>query len=186
MSEPDLVLSGERAALGPMSRDLAERYARWMNDLDTGRTLGYFGVATMASEEAYVDAAVKEMSGRRPTAAHFTIYDLADGEPVGTCALMRIEWPEGTARFGIVVGERERRNRGLGTEATRLTLVWAFARLGLHNVMLEVLATNAAAIRAYERAGFRPVGVRRGSAWAGGERLDELLMDAVPVDLPQT
>jgi diamine N-acetyltransferase len=180
MDAPDLVLIGERAALGPLRRDLAALYARWVNDVDTGRTLGYAGVATPASEEAYVDAAVMDMGGAHPRAAHFTIYDLADREPVGTCALMGIEWPAGTARLGIVIGEPERRGRGLGTEATRLTLVWGFTRIGLHNVLLQVLATNTAAIRAYERAGFRPVGTRRGAAWAGGRRVDELLMDAVP------
>ncbi len=58
--------------------------------------------------------------------------------------------------------------------------MWAFTRIGLHNVLLQVLATNTAAIRAYERAGFRRVGTRRGAAWAGGGRVDELLMDAVP------
>ena len=61
--------------------------------------------------------------------------------------------------FGILVGQR--RGRGLGTEATRLTLDWAFHVLGLHNVMLEVLPANAPAIRAYEAAGFRRIGVRR-------------------------
>src|SRR6188472_1208322 len=95
MDPPDLVLTGERAALGPLRRDLAARYARWVNDVDTGRTLGFAGVATPASEEAYVDEAVKDMGGAHPRAAHFTIYDLADGEPVGTCGLMGIEWPAG-------------------------------------------------------------------------------------------
>lgn len=180
MGEPDLVLCGERAALGPLRRDLAETYARWVNDLETGTTLGFPGLATPASEETWVDEALREMGGHRPTAAHFTIYDRADDAPVGTCGLMGIDWPAGTARLGIVIGERDRRGRGLGTEATRLTLVWAFTRIGLHNVLLQVLPTNTAGIRAYERAGFRPVGTRRGAAWAGGRRQDELLMDAVP------
>jgi diamine N-acetyltransferase len=181
MAGPDLVLKGERAALGPLRRDLAERYARWVNDLETGRTLGFRGLQTPAAEEAYADEATKESSGENPTAAHFTVYDLQDGEPVGTASLMGIRWPSGTARFGIVLGQR--RGRGLGTEATRLTLIWGFRRLNLANVMLEVLETNVAAVRAYEKAGFRRVGVRRGAFVGGGERQDELLMDAVPGDV---
>jgi diamine N-acetyltransferase len=46
-----------------------------------------------------------------------------------------------------------------------------------------VLPTNIGAIRAYEKAGFRHVGVRRGGVVALGERCDEIYMDAVPADL---
>ena len=68
---------------------------------------------------------------------------------------------------------------GLGTDATRLTLDWAFNMLGLHNVMLTVLPTNTAAIRTYEKAGFKRIGVRRDSLSVMGRRGDEVLMDAV-------
>jgi RimJ/RimL family protein N-acetyltransferase len=58
-------------------------------------------------------------------------------------------------------------------------LDWGFTVLGLHNVVLEVMVWNERAIRAYERAGFRRVGVRRGAQVSMGERCDELLMDAI-------
>jgi diamine N-acetyltransferase len=96
---------------------------------------------------------------------------------VGTTSLMRIDWRLSRAEFGIALGER--RGTGLGTEATRLTLDWAFNMLGLHNVMLTVLPTNAAAIRAYEKAGFERIGPRRDALSVMGRRGDELLMDAV-------
>jgi len=103
--------------------------------------------------------------------------DGADGAPVGTTGLMTIDWRQSRATFGISIGER--RGTGLGTDATRLTLDWAFNMLGLHNVMLTVLPTNTAAIRAYEKAGFRRIGVRRDSLSVLGHRGDEVLMDAV-------
>jgi diamine N-acetyltransferase len=116
--------------------------------------------------------------GESAEQASFTIYALSDGAPVGTSSLMGIDWRLRRATFGILFGER--RGQGLGTEATRLTLDWAFHMLGLHNVILSVLPTNVGAIRAYERAGFRRVGTRRGAVLSLGERCDELLMDAVP------
>jgi hypothetical protein len=39
MPEPDHVLAGERVALGPLRKDLAETYACWINDLDVRRGL---------------------------------------------------------------------------------------------------------------------------------------------------
>ena len=73
----------------------------------------------------------------------------------------------------------DRRGTGLGTETTRLTLDWAFNMLGLHNVILTVLPTNAGALRAYEKAGFQVIGRRRAAVLSLGARYDEILMDAV-------
>ena len=64
----------------------------------------------------------------------------------------------------------------------RLTIDWGFHVLGLQNVLLEALAWNEAAIRAYEKAGFRRIGVRRQAAMSRGRREDVILMDAIPAD----
>ncbi|MFI2486857.1 GNAT family N-acetyltransferase [Promicromonospora kroppenstedtii] len=44
----------------------------------------------------------------------------------------------------------------------------------------KVLANNTAAIRAYEKAGFRTVGTRRRTGSWLGQPADEVIMDAVP------
>jgi diamine N-acetyltransferase len=173
----DLIVVGERVALGPLRRDLAETYARWVNDLEVRHGLQFAGVMTPQTEESFLDESMKEMAERQPTAVHFTVYDREDDEPVGTASLMEVNHMLGRARFGILLGER--RGRGLGGEATRLVLDWGFTVLGLHNVVLEVMPWNERAIRAYERAGFRRVGMRRGALVSMGERCDELLMDAI-------
>ena len=67
----------------------------------------------------------------------------------------------GSAMLGLGLGAR--RGEGLGTDATRLMLDWAFNVLGLSCVSLETLPSNTAAIRAYERAGFNRVGTHNGS-----------------------
>ena len=94
------------------------------------------------------------------------MYDRCDLEPIGTTGLINIDHRQGTATFGIMLGER--RGQGLGTETTRLVLDWAFTALGLHNVDLMVFAWNKAAIRCYEKAGFRELGRRRGGAVSMG------------------
>ena len=51
-------------------------------------------------------------------------------------------------------------------------------------VELELADWNEGALRAYERAGFRRIGVRRAAIITRGERGDEIFMDAVPEDRP--
>ena len=85
----------------------------------------------------------------------------------------------GTAEFHITIGDPHARGRGYGTEATRLTLDYAFIALGLRNVMLTVLAYNQAGIRAYEKAGFTTFGVRHNSKFMGGQHWDTVYMEAL-------
>ena len=47
-------------------------------------------------------------------------------------------------------------------------------------MLLETLEWNIAGQTAYERAGFRRVGVRRGAIMSRGRPTDVVLMDAVP------
>jgi diamine N-acetyltransferase len=176
----EYLIEGERAALGPMRRDLAETYATWVNRVEVRSGLSNLGIYERQSEEAFLDELARENGKPEPTAANFTIYDRRDGEPVGTCALMNIDYRHARSGFGIMLGER--RGEGIGTEATRLTLDWAFNVLSLSNVRLEVIPWNAGAIRAYEKAGFRLIGRRRGALLLNGRRWDEIYMDAVPGD----
>jgi aminoglycoside 6'-N-acetyltransferase len=51
--------------------------------------------------------------------------------------------------------------RGLGTEALRRVVAQLVQQRGHHRITIDPSATNAAAIRSYEKAGFVPVGVMR-------------------------
>ena len=177
MEAAEFLIEGERVALGPLRRDLAETYAQWLNSLAVRPGLSHLGILDRITEEAWLDEALKANAAHEPSRVNFTIYARDDGEPVGTSALFDVNHHHARARFGILLGER--RGEGLGTEATRLTLDWAFHMLSLRNVLLEVLPWNAGAIRAYEKAGFRLIGRRRDALLAHGRRWDELYMDAL-------
>jgi len=178
--EPDLIVVGQKVALGPLRRDLAASYARWENQIEVRRGLDYSGIATPESQEKWVEECNRAGAEREPKTVEFTVYDRTDSAPVGTAGLFGIEHTHGLAKFGIGIGER--RGQGLGTEATRLVLDFAFHVLHLNNVLLEVLEWNAAGLVAYERAGFRRIGVRRGAVMSRGQRTDLILMDAVRED----
>jgi diamine N-acetyltransferase len=178
--EPDYVVVGERVALGPLRRDLAASYARWMNQLEVRRGLDQMSIATPQSQEKWVEENIEKGAKREPQAVEFTVYDCSDSAAIGTAGLFGIAHAHGTAEFGIAIGER--RGQGLGTEATRLALDFAFHVLQLRNVLLEALEWNVAGLRAYERAGFRRVGVRRGARMSRGRPTDLVIMDAVPED----
>ena len=178
--EPDFIVVGDKVALGPLRRDLAGDYARWLNDPEVRGGLNQMGVATAQTQAKWVDENLERGAKSEPEAVEFTVYDRTDSAPVGTAGLFGIVYAHGHAEFAIFLGER--RGRGLGTEATRLVLDFAFHVLHLRNVLLETLDWNAAGLAAYERAGFRRIGVRRGARISRGQPADVVLMDAIPED----
>jgi RimJ/RimL family protein N-acetyltransferase len=168
-------IAGRVVSLGPLRRDLVPLYQRWINDFGTQSTLGGPPVPRTVEQELerYRQLTAAEDS------AQFTIYERATDRPIGITELQEIDRRNRTATFVIFIGEADARGRGYGTEATRLVLDYAFTTLGLHNVILTVVAFNAAAIRAYERAGFRASGRRRECRLVGGRRWDDIYMECL-------
>ena len=113
----------------------------------------------------------------------FTIYELATMRPIGNTGLHNVDHSSNTATFGLLIGEMDVWGKGYGTETTRLMLNYGFDVLGLYNIDLEVFAHNPGGIKAYERAGFKKIGVRRGARRVGRERYDIVYMDAVADDI---
>lgn len=76
-----------------------------------------------------------------------------------------------------------RHGEGLGTEAVRLLARHLFDERGHHRLTIDPAADNAAAIRAYEKAGFRRVGILRDyERGPDGAWHDGLLMDMLEED----
>ncbi|MEU4076628.1 GNAT family N-acetyltransferase [Streptomyces venezuelae] len=173
---PDLWISSPTCALGPYRADLVETYWRW--EQDPALMVGY-GRQSPESLEARTEGIAHQLRGSN---IRFTVYEVA-GErsvPVGVTTLLPDDAVR-TAEFVIMLG-KEARGRGLGAEATRLTLDYAFHVSALRMVWLKVLAPHTAGIRAYERAGFRLAGRLRESGYWLGQVCDEVLMDALAAD----
>ena len=93
---------------------------------------------------------------RRKDRVAFVILD-ETGEYLGT--LERYDLTPEEATLGILIGRKDRWGQGYGTEAVRAALDYAFRVLGLRRVKLRTFAHNLRARRAFQKAGFREVGV---------------------------
>jgi aminoglycoside 6'-N-acetyltransferase len=116
--------------------------------------------------------------GDEPEQTRLTI--VVDGKIAG----MIQYWEETTPRYRHatidVFLEPELHGRGIGTEALRLLSANLMTERGHHRLTIDPASDNAAAIRSYEKAGFRPVGVlRRYEHRGGGDYRDALLMELV-------
>jgi RimJ/RimL family protein N-acetyltransferase len=97
------------------------------------------------------------------------------GVAVGSVSLFA---PDGLARHaevGIALVP-EARGRGVGTAAIAQIVEFAFVRRNLRRLHLEAIASNAGAIRVYEKAGFVEEGRQREHAWVRGAYEDIVRM----------
>jgi len=167
------VIRGKRLYLRSIERDDLERCHDWMNDEELTATLSQRYPISLAREADWVERATR---GQDPSELIFAICLDQGDRHVGNCSLVAIDRENGTATLGIFIGERDCRGQGLGEEAVRVLCGFAFDEMGLHKIRLDVHATNADAVRTYERVGFRREGLLREETFRRGRRIDVIRM----------
>jgi RimJ/RimL family protein N-acetyltransferase len=153
----------------PLPEDKA-LFARWSRDDIYLRNLDDDPARPAAeSNFAHFDAPTAS-----PDSVTFHLRTLEDDCLIGFVVLHSIGWSNQSAMLTIGIGDPAYRSRGYGRDALRLILNYAFNELNLYRVGLTVMAYNAAAIRAYERAGFTREGAARSAVQRAGARHDLL------------
>ena len=89
----------------------------------------------------------------------FIIVDEDLNADVGSVFLRDVDMSNKKAEFGIFIGDDLSRGKGIGTNATKQILKFAFEELELNKVFLRVFASNLGAIKSYEKAGFKKEGL---------------------------
>ena len=91
----------------------------------------------------------------------FIIIAKTENNPVGSTFLRDIDLKNKKAEFEIFIGEDSARNKGIGTDCTKLIIKYGFEILNLNKIFLRVFSNNKGAIRAYEKAGFKYEGTAK-------------------------
>ncbi len=159
------IIRGEQVYLRPAERDDLPTFVRWFNDADVLRNLAMFAPMSDAAEAAWFDGM---LAAQGKTDYHFVICLLADDRPIGTIGLHGISWKDGTADFGIAIGEKDEWNRGYATDALRAISDFGFGALRLERIGLYVYDGNDAARRVYQKAGFVHEGTIRNDRYEFG------------------
>ena len=102
------------------------------------------------------DGTASEAQPPRERAPH-----VEDGALLGTVGLHQIYRPAQNARLGIMLGGPGARGAGLGQEALRLVIAYAFERLDLHKVWMVHYASNDRMRHIAHKLGFRAEGCLR-------------------------
>jgi len=170
------LLRGELVRLTTESPEVvAKAEATWHRDSELNR-LGDIDPAHLWSEKRYRERLTRRVENGPDEGYYLFSIRTLDGEQVIGDTMLRIDWSNGDAMMGVMIGDRAYWDRGYGTDAVRLILQFAFCELNLRRVTLGVNGYNARAQRVYEKAGFRSEGTLRGEILREGRRSDGLYM----------
>jgi aminoglycoside 6'-N-acetyltransferase len=107
-----------------------------------------------------------------------------DGEPAGLVAAREDSDPDSYGVDLDVFLDSARAGHGIGGDALRQALRMLFEGRGHHRATIYVNPNNKRAIRAYEKVGFKPVGIlRRCARMDNGKWHDELIMDLLAEEM---
>jgi aminoglycoside 6'-N-acetyltransferase len=156
------------------------------------RPLTAADVPTVAAIQAEPEVAcrwgqpeVEKLQGKAAGTDEVTAFAIVvDGETVGLIQYHEEDDPMYRHAGVDLFLSQSVQGQGLGTDAVRTMARHLVDDRGHHRLVIDPAADNVAAIRAYEKAGFRPVGVmRQYERLPGGEWHDGLLMDLLADEL---
>ena len=163
---------GEKIYLRAIDPADAPAFERWMNDGEVNRYLliGAFPLSLEDERDWIRDV-------RESKDLIVLSICLTDGDRlVGNVALGPVNWVDRCAAMGIVIGEKDCWENGIGTQAGRLLLEYAFETLNLHRVELDAFDFNERARALYRRLGFVEEGRQRQKSFQDGRYIDHYLM----------
>lgn len=169
-------LTGDRVILRPVSTEDVPGFLEMLADEESGRLTGSHG--SIEPDAARTWYATR---GAQPDRLDLAIVERASGEYAGEVVLNDLDHDNRSCGFRIALRPGFV-DRGLGSEATRLIVAYAFDELGLHRIELEVYAFNPRARRVYEKAGFIHEGTQRHALLWDGEWVDAHMMSILGSD----
>jgi ribosomal-protein-alanine N-acetyltransferase len=145
----DIVISGDNIFLRELNEnDVSERYCEWLNDPEVTKYM-VTRKTTMDELKQYI-----KKNRENKHCLFFGIFLKDTNQHIGNIKLEPINIKEKQAILGIMIGEKNCWKRGLGTEAVKLLINFAFTTLLLDKIELGVISEYKPAIRSFEKAGF--------------------------------
>ncbi|MDQ3822572.1 MAG: GNAT family N-acetyltransferase [Actinomycetota bacterium] len=167
-----MTLRGDRVSVRPVRPDDVERLTAIVREPGVAAWWGSYDADRVRDEliEPEADKVVYAIE--------------ADGEVIGLIQYYEENDPDYRHASIDLFVSTAWQGRGYGTEALRVVARHLFEERGHHRLTIDPSATNERAIGAYEKVGFRPVGVmRQYERGPDGTWRDGLLMDLLAREL---
>jgi RimJ/RimL family protein N-acetyltransferase len=144
--------------------DLADVQAINDDPVVRGNVVGWAWPNSLADQERWFD-------GLRPGATHRWVVVDHDDRVIGVTGLWDVDPHDRNALTALKIGgQHGQRGRGVGADAIKTVMAFAFHDVGLERLYSSILAFNEASLRAYtEKCGWTIEGTSRRHVWRHGQ-----------------
>lgn len=132
-----------------LAKNATKEYCNWLNDPEVNQYLET-KKATIAELKKYI-----EKKNRNPNCLFLGIFFKENQKHIGNIKLEPINFKERKATIGILIGDKNYWGKGIGTEAIKLFVNYAFQKLNLKEIKLGVILENKPAVALYKKVGFK-------------------------------
>jgi diamine N-acetyltransferase len=153
------LLSSEHIVLRALEREDVKLIHKWQNDEEVMR-LARSQPDHVISMEALSADLDKQIKNEDPTVRRYGIEEKSSRKLIGWCSIRFNSWAERytSAEVGLAIGEKDRWQKGYGTEVTGLLLKECFEQLSLHRVGWWTYGENEGSIALAKKMGFKEEG----------------------------
>jgi RimJ/RimL family protein N-acetyltransferase len=169
------VVEGKLVRLRPPKPEDAQVMITWFEDMEVTRFLLFRNPPSIEAELEWLDRMARDPNQVVWVVEH-------NGQAVGTTAIHEINWRDGGATTGTVIGDKAVWGKGLGRELMQLRAWYAFTELPLRKLKSSYTDGNEASARAQAAAGYREVGRYRADKWVEGRWRDHVLTEVLRED----
>lgn len=172
--QKDLRIKGNQIYLRPITIEDTENVVRWRNDK---KIVENFIYRENISKEDHINWLHNKVEAGK--VIQFIICDLETDKPLGSIYLQNFQETSRQAEEGIFLGEEEAYGRGIGTEAAKLVLEYAFSTLKLHKLTARVLSYNQGSRKMHEKAGYKMESYLKDELFLDGKYEDLIFYGAI-------
>ncbi len=145
-------------------------YCAWLNDKEVNKYLETRKI-TIDELRKYI-----QEKNENSNCLLLGIFYKTNNKHIGNIKLEPIDYQKKKAEIGILIGDKSYWGKGIGTEATNLLTSHAFNILNLDEISLVVISENKAAIRVYQKSGFKIKKIDKKSRNHDGVLFDQFIM----------
>lgn len=170
-------LHGDRVVLRAIERQDLKPLMEFHNDPEIGAMLEFSWPLSTVDQEAFFERQRIDERSKR------LVIETAEHGVVGYTGLWGIDWIDGRAVNGIVVGKKEARRRGYAADALDTIAAAAFDQLRLHRLDARIYEFNEASLKLYvDRCGWVIEGRQREWVYRDGRHWDLILVGMTASD----
>jgi len=174
-----MLIKSDNIILRALDIEDAATFFQWSQD----REVTQFSISSYAYPQSLADIKqwLSTINASNKTVS-FGICCADSNELIGYAGITSISYLNRCGEYFILIGNKTYWGKGIATQVTKLITDYGFNSLGLNRVELTAFASNPAAYRAYEKAGYQHEGVLRQAGFRHGEFFDKVMMAALACD----